>query len=144
MFIYIFQEIIKVLKPGVYSIILTSVDKAGNNRAARCLVLYDNTSVVDVKHTKQIKVNEASATTNYTWVSVDASEISVTWKDRFLNERHEKQGWLLGVKTFINVQEEYDDLYGHRNVSDIRNINGKLVLAAKSLPYVWNVFIDDS
>lgn len=69
-------------------------------------------------------------------MSVDASEISVTWKDRFLNERHEKQGWLRGVKTFINVQEEYDDLYGHRNVSYIRNINGKLVLAAKSLPSV--------
>ncbi|CAC5390406.1 unnamed protein product [Mytilus coruscus] len=118
------EQIIKLPKPGLYSMILTSSDKARNQLSARCLVFYDDISVVDIKRTKRIKVNTASAKTNYTWVSVDDLIISVTWKDRFLNERHEKHSWLHGVGTSVGVQEEYDDLYGPRNVSPIENIHG--------------------
>ncbi|CAG2185452.1 unnamed protein product [Mytilus edulis] len=118
------EQILKLPKPGMYSMILTSIDKAGNHQSARCLVFYDDISVVDIKHTKRIKVNEASAKTNYTWVSVDDVELSVTWPDRFLNERHEKHGWLYEVAAYVGVQEEYDDLYGPRKVSPIDNIHG--------------------
>ncbi|VDI32878.1 Hypothetical predicted protein, partial [Mytilus galloprovincialis] len=118
------EQILKLPKPGMYSMILTSIDRAGNHQSARCLVFYDDISVVDIKHTKRIKVNEASAKTNFTWVSVDDVELSVTWTDRFLNERHEKHGWMYGVAGYVGVQEEYDDLYGPRKVSPIDNIHG--------------------
>ncbi|CAG2236358.1 unnamed protein product [Mytilus edulis] len=118
------EQILKLPKPGMYSMILTSIDKAGNHQSARCFVFYDDISVVDIKHTKRIKVNEASAKTNYTWVSVDDVELSVTWTDRFLNERHENHGWLYGVAAYVSVQEEYDDLFGPRNVFPIENIHG--------------------
>lgn len=110
----------------MYTILLTAYDKAKNKISARCLSFYDNISVVDVKATERTNVKEASALTNYTWVSVDDLKMNVIWEDRFLNKRHEQNYWLLRVKEYSGVRKDYDDLYGVRNVTAVRNIHGML------------------
>lgn len=110
----------------MYSIILTAIDKAENTLSARCLSFFDNESVVDVEPSKRIMVKEATELTNYNWVSVDDLKMNVIWEDRFLNKRHEQNYWLLRVKEYDGVRKDYDDLYGVRNVTAVRNIHGML------------------
>ena len=57
--------------PGVYAVVLTVEDKAGNSQAARRFVIFDNTNTISINTgaDKQLRVNSAAENTSYTWLT---------------------------------------------------------------------------
>lgn len=117
--------VINIPSPGMYSVIVIVYDKAGNKEYTRCLILYDNQSIVETKADKRTRVQQSTKGSNYTWVSVNDRTLLVTWQDRFVNERHKKHSWLMGVESLPYVQNVYDDHVGMRDVMEVPNAHGK-------------------
>ena len=57
--------------PGVYAVVLTVEDKAGNSQAARRFLIFDNTNTISINTgaDKQLRVNSAAENTSYTWLT---------------------------------------------------------------------------
>ncbi|CAC5360413.1 unnamed protein product [Mytilus coruscus] len=102
---------ITMTEPGMYSIHMTAVDKAGNYMTGRNLFLFDDESVVD-KQGDPTYCPTASEDTSYIWVVVDTDKVKVQFKDRFINTRHKNNRWLNGVQTYNPSKVIYEDLYG--------------------------------
>jgi hypothetical protein len=65
---HFFQSEFNVTTPGMYSIIFSTFDKAGNYKSARSVFLFDDQSVVETTQGTRIIVTESTANTNYSWV----------------------------------------------------------------------------
>ena len=116
---------INVPSPGMYSVVVVVYDKAGNKEYTRCLILYDNQSKVEIKAGKRTTVQQSTKGSNYTWVSVTDKTLQVVWQDHFINERHKKHSWLIGVGSLPHVENVYDDHVGKRDVTEVPNAHGK-------------------
>ncbi|CAC5387119.1 unnamed protein product [Mytilus coruscus] len=140
-----------VTSQGMYSVVFTAVDKAGNEKSCRVLFLYDNSSAVEVNKETHIIIKQSSKSSNNVWVDVDDPIIDVQWPDKFKNERHHKNMWLDNVLPRLRVDSEYDDHYGivrfetkftvySPNVSQHNDFNvTKSVLdESASLSVAWN------
>ena len=59
------------LFPGVYAIVLTATDNAGNHQTARRFLIFDNVNVVSINtaEDKVIVVKSAAENTSYTWLT---------------------------------------------------------------------------
>ena len=57
--------------PGVYAVVLTAIDNAGNYQAARRFLIFDNVNVVSIKSAEEniIVVNSAAENTSYNWLT---------------------------------------------------------------------------
>lgn len=116
---------INIPSPGMYSVIIVVYDKAGNLEYTRCLILYDNQSKVETKPGKRTTVQQSTKGSNYTWVTVNDRTLHVAWQYRFINERHRKHSWLIGVANLPHVKNAYDDHIGKRDVTEVPNVHGK-------------------
>ncbi|XP_046543949.1 uncharacterized protein LOC124254116 [Haliotis rubra] len=114
---------------GVYSVVLSAYDKAGNHRSARRIFMYDGTSAVTVQANKQLRVTTASSATSE-WQTT-SSAVTVDWTNRFINTVHHNNKWLQRVASVAGLGSDYDDNEGDRRVSAISNVQE--VSAVKSL-----------
>ena len=59
------------LLPGVYAVVLTAEDNAGNHQTARRFLIFDNVNVVSINtaEDKVLVVNSAAENTSYTWLT---------------------------------------------------------------------------
>ena len=59
------------LLPGVYAVVLTVEDNAGNHQTARRFLIFDNVNVVSINtaEDKVLVVNSAAENTSYTWLT---------------------------------------------------------------------------
>ncbi|XP_078322971.1 uncharacterized protein LOC111122905 [Crassostrea virginica] len=110
--------------PGLYAVHLTALDKAKNQKSSRRLVLYDNISRVSYLPNKVTRIETASASTNYTWVSEDTNIIRAKWTGRFRNIRHDSNRWLTKVSPYRGIEDLYDDHHGKRTIDEVPNISG--------------------
>lgn len=117
----------------MYSVIFTAIDKAGNEKSARTLFLYDASSQVEVEDGKTVRVQQSTKDTKYIWVDVDDPILKVNWPGRFKNEEHYKQLWLESVKPRIHVDPEYDDHYGKRQITTVPHRQGMFIYISIAL-----------
>ena len=108
----------------MYAIHLTATDKANNQKSSRRLVLYDNISQVSYLPNKITRIETASASTNYTWVSEDTNIILAKWTERFRNSRHDSNRWLTKVSPYPGIEDLYDDHRGKRTIGEVPNVSG--------------------
>ncbi|CAC5401969.1 unnamed protein product [Mytilus coruscus] len=118
------QSEFNVTTPGMYSIIFTVFDKAGNHKSTRSVFLYDDESVVETTPETRIIVTESTVNTNYTWVVQNMTRLLVRWTGRFTNERHHVRHWLEQLTPNQHVDELYDDNFGVRKVDWFTNVLG--------------------
>ncbi|XP_071954192.1 uncharacterized protein [Antedon mediterranea] len=116
--------------PGVYCIILTVNDVAGNVRNARRCIIYDNQSEITTVEDKPIYLTiSGKRFNNNSDVSVKAYEnVTLSWNGHFINQLHVDQNLLLAIISDDDVtfQEAYDS-EAHpagRPLSAIGNANG--------------------
>ena len=57
--------------PGVYAVVLTTTDNAGNHQTARRFLIFDNVNVVSINtaEDKVLVVNSVAKNTSYTWLT---------------------------------------------------------------------------
>ena len=108
----------------MYSVIFTAIDRAGNEKSARSLFFYDNSSHVEFVKDKAIQVKESTKITGYVWVSVDNPVLNVIWTGKFRNIKHANELSLESVKPHKNVDVEYDDHYGRRKTTAEKHVQG--------------------
>ncbi|XP_052095904.1 uncharacterized protein LOC127731085 [Mytilus californianus] len=118
------QSEFNVTTPGMYSIIFTVFDKAGNHKSTRSVFLFDDESVVETTPGTRIIVTESTVNTNYTWVVQNMTHLHVSWTERFTNERHHVRHWLEQLAPNKHVDELYDDKFGVRKVDWFTNVLG--------------------
>ncbi|XP_048243311.1 uncharacterized protein LOC124141844 isoform X1 [Haliotis rufescens] len=107
---------------GVYSVVLSAYDKAGNHRSARRILIYDSSSIVTTQSNKQLRVTTASSATSE-WQTT-SSAVTVDWTNRYINTVHHSNKWLHGVASSGGVGSDYDDNEGVRSVAAINNVQG--------------------
>jgi hypothetical protein len=73
-------------------------------------------------------VTESTSETNYTWVVTDTSQLHVKWPGRFINERHDVNGWLEPVANHTSIETVYDDIFGRRTVQWYTNCSEILLI----------------
>ncbi|XP_071952538.1 uncharacterized protein [Antedon mediterranea] len=118
----------KLTSTGVYCVILTVDDVAGNTRNARRCFIYDNQSVISIIDDNPIylTVGEDSIIDNSTLSVFKNEAVTLSWKGHFINKLHMNESLLLAIKTDDDVTLDYDS-EAHpsgRPVSAINNING--------------------
>jgi len=111
-----------VTSPGMYSVIFTAIDRAGNEKSARTLFFYDDSPHVELVKDKIIKVKESTKATGCLWIVVDNPVLNVIWPGQFQNKNHYTQLWLESVKPRKHVDVEYDDHYGKRKTTAEKHV----------------------
>ncbi|XP_046581222.1 uncharacterized protein LOC124288736 [Haliotis rubra] len=107
---------------GVYEIVLTVYDKAGNHRNARRILMYDSNSTVTTQENTTLSVTTASSATS-SW-QMTSSAVTVDWTNRYINTKHDHNKWLGQIDTVTDVEAPYDDYEGDRTVDAIDNVQG--------------------
>ncbi|XP_067663255.1 uncharacterized protein [Haliotis asinina] len=107
---------------GVYSVVLSAYDKAGNRRSARRILICDGTSAVTTRANTSLRVTTASSATSE-WQTT-SSVVTVDWTNRYMNTVHHKNKWLLGVASLGDIGSDYDDNEDGRGVDAINNVQG--------------------
>lgn len=112
-------------------------DKAGNHKAARRIILFDDNSVVD-KSGDEPRVLEANA---FYWITEPSDVINIVWPGRYINVRHHNLGWLNAVREHADIPLILDDHtnISSRNIKEFHNIRGKY-LCSISLQFHFCVF----
>ncbi|XP_052094849.1 uncharacterized protein LOC127730466 isoform X2 [Mytilus californianus] len=128
-------------EPGVYSCILEVNDKANNSIYARRIVVFDDTSDINVNTSKRLYISTASTETDYMWqteYNVDGvTDIDVVWTDLFSNHLHDKEYFLSKILAYearlsdkINrhdykkILTEFDDNEGDRTLNATSHLRG--------------------
>ncbi|KAK7496758.1 hypothetical protein BaRGS_00011967, partial [Batillaria attramentaria] len=122
-----FSRVVTLPEEGaarLYAIMLEVHDKAGNVAYARRLVLYDNTSNVELLPTKSLQVVTANPRTNLRWQTNVSSNVCVDWKGRFYNTDMYHNNFLKPVNPDFKIQGHYDQQSGLLPVSGTDNVNG--------------------
>ncbi|XP_022107048.1 uncharacterized protein LOC110988105 [Acanthaster planci] len=116
---------------GVYSVILSVVDNAGNFRLSRRFVFYDNDqSDVTIQTDSPLRVTSASSNTDYLWLtslnSGRPTSVDLVWTNRFINVHHVNQGLLkpIGSYTAGLIDSDYDQNFGQRGRAAIPHALG--------------------
>src|SRR6218665_2427516 len=117
---------------GVYSIVLTVYDQAGNTANARKLFIYNTGSKLQTNPSSPVYLQEANPSTNYTWLTNfdtprDGSNIplTVTWTNHFISSALFNGDWGLPATPWDpnnGIDDRYDNTYGRRSVKAIEGL----------------------
>ena len=77
-----FCNIFKSHEIGLYSIILEVADAAGNIAKARSLLLYDNSSVIEVLDENPLSISGAHLVGSNYWIVNPQPSLSISWNNR--------------------------------------------------------------
>ncbi|KAI0212815.1 hypothetical protein LSAT2_002263 [Lamellibrachia satsuma] len=112
-----------LVDPGVYALLLTAEDRAGNIQTARRYLIFDNVNVVTINRDsdKQLFVDSAAKNTTYTWVSV-------LWRGHFANIYQHTNKFLIGIAVKTPpIEAGYDEPTGQPpatvSMEPIPNVN---------------------
>ncbi|KAK7496757.1 hypothetical protein BaRGS_00011966, partial [Batillaria attramentaria] len=110
----------------LYAIILEVHDKAGNVNYARRLLLYDNTSTVEIDTSAPFYVVFANNSTNLRWQTDVSKKVCVNWKGRFYNNELRNNDFLKPVKpdNGREIHGDYDQQSGLLPVNGTDNVMG--------------------
>ncbi|XP_038057739.1 uncharacterized protein LOC119729229 [Patiria miniata] len=117
---------------GVYSIVLSVVDNAGNVKLSRRFVFFDdNPHDVTLQDDSSLRVVSATAETNYVWMTnLDSSggmtSVQLDWTNRFMNAPHHNQGLLKPIGSYVagTIDSNYDQNFGRRGRAAVPNSLG--------------------
>ncbi|XP_070537573.1 uncharacterized protein [Ptychodera flava] len=93
---------------GVYAIILSVFDKAGNAAKVRRFLVYDNQNSTEIDNSAPITAREATHYANVNWLAVEQGKIKLTWNGHFVNNYY-KEGKLLNE--IEEMPPPLDDVY---------------------------------
>ena len=128
-------------EPGVYSCILEVNDKANNSIYVRRIVVFDDTSDINVNSSNGLYISTASTETDYMWqteYNLDGvTDINVVWTDLFSNHLHDKEHFLSKILDYeprlsdnINrhdykkILAVFDDNEGDRTLNATSHLRG--------------------
>ncbi|XP_067680773.1 uncharacterized protein [Haliotis asinina] len=114
---------------GVYSVEITAIDKAGNLKSARRIMIYDGESQVETTPNTMLRATSAAVMTSWEWQWTSDS-VTIDWNHRYINTLHHSNRWLERVLPVPNIDMEYDDQGYSRGVAHIPNTQG--IAAVKS------------
>ncbi|XP_038050911.1 uncharacterized protein LOC119724062 [Patiria miniata] len=117
---------------GVYSIVLTTVDNAGNFRLSRRFVFFDDDpDDVTMQNNASVRLLSATEETDYEWlIDLDSSggmtSVVLDWTNRFINIHHLNQGFLKPIGSYVNatIDDDYDQNFGQRGRAAVPNALG--------------------
>lgn len=127
-FFFLFsQETFTAPADGLYQVVLTCYDLAGNFKSARQIFLYDSSSTIDITPGHKISDSLSSTNTTHTWVVTPATSVTIEWDGHFVNTRHKNNQWLTGVKAYggIDKTSKYEDSTGVITIDSIDHEDGK-------------------
>ncbi|XP_064643638.1 uncharacterized protein LOC135497735 [Lineus longissimus] len=114
-----------VSKPGVYSVVLTVSDKAGNHERARAFFTYDPDSTITIKNGTSIKIKGAVNNAAINWLNDLHKPIIMTYsKGRYINLNYAHGKWLGGIQKCYGMNDTYDEATGTRTTAPITNNQG--------------------
>ncbi|XP_038050780.1 uncharacterized protein LOC119723938 isoform X2 [Patiria miniata] len=117
---------------GVYSIILTTVDNAGNTKLSRRFVFFDDDpNDVTVQNDSPLRVLSATSKSEYVWLTSlgpdgGTTSVELDWANRFTNAHHHSQGLLKPIGSYVSghIDSNYDQNFGQRGRAAIPNEQG--------------------
>ncbi|CAH1249044.1 SCARF2 [Branchiostoma lanceolatum] len=110
---------------GVYSVILTADDAAGNYRRTRRFVLYDNTNAVEIDSHHPLTIASSVAGNGDIWLHCTACAVTASWPNRFINRYHNHNKLLNTISEFsAGIDAAYDQTTGTRSKQAIPNALG--------------------
>ncbi|KAK3082667.1 hypothetical protein FSP39_002132, partial [Pinctada imbricata] len=121
-----------VINPGLYEVVLTCYDVAGNHRSARRIILVDDLSVIETIESNPITVQGASSNAT-NWFVQPVTMVTVSWTNHFENTRHIGSGWLEAVGDYPGIERtsKYDDIFWTRTVDAMTHVRGILEFSVK-------------
>ncbi|XP_076468275.1 uncharacterized protein LOC143299060 [Babylonia areolata] len=116
---------ITTTQAGMFSMVLTAVDKATNHKSCRRVFLSDPTSTIVTYNTptSPLRVTTAAEVTSWRWQQTEG-EVRVRWNGRYSNEFHLHNHLLAAVGSAPGVDTEYEDREGERSVASIDHVLG--------------------
>ncbi|KAK2165621.1 hypothetical protein NP493_1358g02009 [Ridgeia piscesae] len=108
---------------GMYSVVLTVEDAAGNAALARGLFLWDAQSRVTTTSTPMSVTGVSAVRDNVVWLTSPVDSFVVNWSGHFENAFQHDNKLLNKVKPWPE-SKGLDDLYGDRTVDAIPNARG--------------------
>nr|KAG5706484.1 hypothetical protein BaRGS_032877 [Batillaria attramentaria] len=111
----------------LYAVILEVHDKAGNVAYARRLVLYDNTSSVQLNASASVSLASAeSGSRRRRQVNMTDTHFCLNWTGRFYNSELDQNNFLLPVTpdTGRQIHGDYDQQSGLLPVTGTDNVKG--------------------
>ncbi|XP_064646780.1 uncharacterized protein LOC135499763 [Lineus longissimus] len=129
-----------VKKPGVYSVILTVSDIAGNHERSRRFFTYDPGSKLQIMTGTNASFSSAASNTSYDdqWQHNTDIAIPVVYtisEGRFINPNHTHGNWLGAILKCHGMNDTYDDNDRLRTTSSIRNNRGVVEMEIGYLQY---------
>ncbi|XP_035661568.1 uncharacterized protein LOC118405866 [Branchiostoma floridae] len=107
---------------GVYSVILTADDAAGNYRRTRRFVLYDNTNAVEIDSYYPLTIANTVDGNGDNWLHSTAGATTASWPSHFINRYHHNNKLLNTISDFsAGIDAAYDQSTGTRAKQAIPN-----------------------
>lgn len=106
----VYEELTQLPTEGPYSVILQTFDNAGNVRYSRRLVLFDESSFVDIEPLAPLTAVSAVQQTNYLWQNSTSDPIIISGRGHFYNSLLLNRNFLAPVGDSFNgsIAKEYD------------------------------------
>ncbi|XP_067660107.1 uncharacterized protein, partial [Haliotis asinina] len=122
-------------EPAMYVTYVEVHDVAGNVRFVRRFLLYDNSSKLEVRTTRVLRVKSASKDTRYTW-QIHHGDIQLDWNERYHNDYYITNDYFCQVKpdTGNAISSLYDQVTGVLPVTGTVSIHG-----ITSFKYQWSL-----
>lgn len=93
----LYEEITDLPLEGPYSFVLQAQDTTGNIRYSRRLVLFDNSSTLDIEPSLPLVVTSAVPQSDYMWQDSTSDPIVVSGRGHFYNTHLRTNAWLAPV-----------------------------------------------
>ena len=103
-----YDQLTELPVEGPYSVVLQTLDNAGNIRFSRRLVLFDNSSTLAIEPSSPLVIISAVPQTMYRWQNSTSDPIVVSGRGHFYNSHLRSNAWLAPVGNRFNVSEDYD------------------------------------
>lgn len=93
----LYEEMTDLPSEGPYSFVLQAQDTTGNIQYSRRLVLFDNSSTLNIEPSLPLVVTSAVAQSNYLWQNSTSDPIVVSGRGHFYNTHLRANAWLAPV-----------------------------------------------
>lgn len=103
-----YNELTELGTEGPYSFLLQTLDDAENSRYSRRLVLFDNSSTLNIEPSAPLRVISAVPEAMYLWQNSTSDTIVVGGPGHFYNSHLRANDWLAPVGNRFNVSQDYD------------------------------------
>ncbi|XP_077999953.1 uncharacterized protein LOC144452682 [Glandiceps talaboti] len=107
---------------GVFAVLLTVVDVAGNIAKSRRFLVFDDESSIDVDKQSPIVPQGGVFNSDVHWVTRSEGEVTITWKDHFYNSFYEDDHLLNAIAPMDPDIGTHDEMTGQPPLSRSREL----------------------